>query len=79
VGVTTAADRPPLPHRTPKPPTIRRANVTTAVEQYTGLVGVRAVELALVAGEVARLVVHWDSGDRAVFAVVADDEPGDVA
>ena len=68
--MTTAADHPSLPRR--PLPTVRRSDVTKALEQYTSTLGVRAVELVLVAGEIARLVVHWESG-RTTRLIVTED------
>jgi hypothetical protein len=70
VGVTTAADHPALPRRSRS--TVHGSDVMTVLESYTSTLGVRAVELVLVAGEIVRLVVHWESGRRTELIVTED-------
>lgn len=70
--MTTAADRPPLPRRRPGNPTVRRADVMAEMERYTNTPGIWAVELVLVAGDVARMVVHYESGDKTELTVTED-------
>jgi hypothetical protein len=60
--MTTVADHPALPHRSRS--TVHGSDVMTVLECYTSTLGVRAVELVLVAGEIVRLVVHWESGNK---------------
>lgn len=68
--MTTAAGLPPLPRRLL--PSIWRSQVRGAVEQYTATPGVRAVGLALSAGVVTRLVIHWEAGHRTTLNVKDD-------
>lgn len=52
--------------------TVRRSDVMTVLEQQTHHPGVRAVELVLVAGQVARMVVHHETGDKEELTVTED-------
>lgn len=42
------------------------------MSRYTSLPEVRAVELVLLAGQVTRLVVHWESGRKTELIVTED-------
>lgn len=68
--MTTAAGLPPLPRR--PIPTVRRSSLDRTMNRYTSLPEVRAVELVLLAGQVTRLVVHWESGRKTELIVTED-------
>lgn len=52
--------------------TVCRSDVMTVMEHYTNTPGVWAVELVLVAGQVVRMVVHHETGDREELTVTED-------